>query len=250
MHLANDRLLFRAALFVMLAAAATARSQEVTQHLRFELVGVCRDVGTPKFVVNGNDGTEPKDVKRIDDSLTWTATWPELIAAEGSVASARLGGARTNSVRSKMQRKAGNIEAFFELKCGTNAAWNVTIQTDPHRNFGYLRYLKRFNEADVDSFEHEDRVFGTGKTYDVQLWDETLNLRLDRSLVIHLNSIPIFKKPKEGTSAQQTLDRNQIVEAVARSLFGTAFSSADRNAIRTKRTIRELDRLMLTRWVK
>jgi len=250
MHLAADRSLFRAALFVMLAATAAARAED-TRFLRFELVGVCRDIGAPLFVVNGNDGTEPKEIKRIDDSLTWTATWPTPIPAEGSVASARLGGSRTNSVRSKAVRIKGRpTEAFFELTCGKNAAWNVTIETDPHRSFGYLRYLKRLSEADVDSFEHEDHAFGTGKTFDVQLWDETINLRLDRSLFIHLNSIPIFRKPKEGMSAQQTLDRNDVVEAVARSLFGTAFSSADRNAIRTKKTIRELDGLTLTRWVK
>jgi len=233
-------------LVLMLVAAATVRAQEKTPFLRFEIDSQCRDFGTPRFIVNGNDRTPVKDVTLVGP-LTWTAVLDTPILATGSFASARLGGSRTNFVRSVGQRKGGRVEAFFKLKCNEIAAWNVTTETEPDRKFGYLRYLDGYIEQNDDP-----DTAGTWTTYDVRLGrnKETINLRLDHSLLIHLNSVSIFVRPEKGVGAQQTLDRNQIVEEVARSTFGEQFSSSARDAIRVKQTIKELDSVTLTLSVK
>jgi len=233
-------------LVVMLVAAATVRAQEKTPFLRFEIDSQCRDFGMVRFIVNGNDRTPVKRVTLVGP-LTWTAVLDTKILATGSFASARLGGSRTNCVRSVGQRKDGNVEAFFKLKCNENAAWSVKTETEPHRRFGYLRYLDGYVEQNDDP-----DTIGTWTTYDVRLGrkEETINLRLDHSLLIHLNSVPIFVRPKEGVGAQQTLERNQIVEEVARSTFGEQLSLSARAAIRTKQTIKELDSIRLTLLVK
>ena len=247
----------RVAVLLTVFAAAAAQSQQ-TNAIRVKLSGTCRDIHTADLILILNDDERvPAHLHTADPArLVWTGEWHDpddrrvRFAAEGSHASLRFGGARSDCRRSVPERHDDSIEAVFTFDCDENPAFDLKIQAEPSILFSYKRSLRtdKTKDLDCDSAEQAGSYRGTRTILDVRLAMEVVSLGLEDSRRniqwMLLNDLPVVKKRKKGVS--DTLDHDRVVDAIVKSTPRAQFVPNEYEVGRKNDTIKPDTKITLT----